>query len=126
MTMSQTETENEKSALLIDDNLMSAVRVRGQLEAAGYRVQTSGKLLSPEQTEVAPELLLINLGSRTLNGPELVTKSKAQFPEAKVLGYCGHTEIEIRRAAKDAGIGRIFTNEQAMIELAELLSQARR
>lgn len=118
--------QNEQLALLIDDNLMSAVRVRGQLEAAGYNVWSSGVLPPQDAGKPAPELVLINLGSRTMNGPELVTASKAQFPEARVLGYCGHTEIEIRRAAKAAGVGRIFTNEQAMIELSELLSQARR
>ena len=115
-------TKPEKSALLIDDNLMSAVRVQGQLQRAGYRVRASGVL--PAGIE-APDLVLINLGSRSLKGTELIAASKAQFPQAKVLGYCGHTEIEIRQAAKAAGIGRIFTNEEAMIELAELLSRAK-
>lgn len=117
--MSET-TAPEKSALLIDDNLMSAVRVQGQLQRAGYRVRATGVL--PTESE-APELVLINLGSRSLKGTELVTESKARFPTAQVLGFCGHTEIEIRKAAKAAGVGRIFTNEEAMIELAELLSR---
>jgi len=108
-----------KSALLLDDNLMSAVRVQGQLEAAGFCVRLA-RVLPPEEIE-APEIVLINLGSRSLKGVAQIETCRARFPAARVLGFCGHTEIEIRKAAKAAGIGRIFTNEEAMIELAGLL-----
>jgi len=114
----ESEVQPQKSALLLDDNLMSAVRVGGQLERAGFAVRTKGVL--PSEGE-APDVILINLGSRSLNGVAQIETSRAQFPDAKILGFCGHTEIEIRKAAKAAGIGRIFTNEEAMMELAELL-----
>ena len=108
-----------KSALLLDDNLMSAVRVQGQLEAAGFRVRLA-RVLPAKEVE-APEIVLINLGSRSLEGVAQIEICRARFPAARVLGFCGHTEIEIRQSAKAEGIGRIFTNEEAMIELAELL-----
>ena len=108
-----------KFAFLLDDNLMSAVRVQGQLEAAGFQVRLA-KILLTEEIE-APEIVLINLGSRSLKGVAQIESCRARFPAARVLGFCGHTEIEIRQAAKAAGIGRIFTNEEAMIELAKLL-----
>jgi DNA-binding NarL/FixJ family response regulator len=111
---------HEKAALLLDDNLMTAMRVQKQLERAGYVVRTSGAL--PQQTEATPEIVLINLGSRSLRGVDLIAKCKAQFPDATVSGFCGHTEIEIRQAAKSAGVKRIFTNDEAMTELAGLLS----
>jgi DNA-binding NarL/FixJ family response regulator len=111
---------HEKTALLLDDNLMTAMRVQKQLERAGYVARTSGVL--PQPMEAAPELVLINLGSRSLHGVELIAKCKAQFPNATISGFCGHTEIEIRQAAKSAGVKRIFTNDEAMTELAGLLS----
>ena len=109
-------------ALLMDDNLMSAVRVQGQLEHAGYRVKIIRAL--PTEADTAPEIILINLGSRSLKGVAQIETSREKFPDAKVLGFCGHTEIEIRKAAKAAGIGRIFTNEEAMIELGQLLKNS--
>ena len=112
------EEKKQKSALLLDDNLMSAVRVEGQLERAGFLVHTKGVLPSSGET---PDLILINLGSRSLNGVAKIETCRAQFPDSKILGFCGHTEIEIRKAAKAARIGRIFTNEEAMLELAQLL-----
>jgi DNA-binding NarL/FixJ family response regulator len=111
---------NEKAALLLDDNLMTAMRVQKQLERAGYVVRTAGVL--PAAVEVAPEIVLINLGSRSLHGVDLIPKCLSQFPDATISGFCGHTEIEIRQAAKAAGVKRIFTNDEAMAELAGLLS----
>jgi DNA-binding NarL/FixJ family response regulator len=98
---------------------MTAMRVQKQLERAGYAVRTSGVL--PANMEIAPEFVLINLGSRSLGGTELIKKCRALFPAATVAGFCGHTEIEIRQAAKAAGIKRIFTNDEAMTELANLV-----
>jgi|GEM_PF-2200952 len=115
------ENQAAKSAWLLDDNLMSAVRVQSQLQRAGYHVRTLREL-SPADT--APDLVLINLGSRSLGGIEKIETSQTQFPQAKVFGYCGHTEVELRKAAKAAGMKRIFTNEEAMMELAQLLAVA--
>lgn len=115
------EHQTEKSAWLLDDNLMSAVRVQSQLQRAGYRVRTMRELAPADE---APDLVLINLGSRSLDGIKQIEASHAQFPAAKVFGYCGHTEVELRKAAKAAGMRRIFTNEEAMMELAQLLQAA--
>lgn len=119
MNSESNEVQQKELAILMDDNLMSAVRVQGQLERAGYRVHVARVL--PAQPSQAPQLILINLGSRSLNGVAQIEAGRARFPDARVLGFCGHTEIEIRQAAKAAGIGRIFTNEEAMIELSDLL-----
>jgi DNA-binding NarL/FixJ family response regulator len=112
------DTQARKSAWLLDDNLMSAVRVQNQLQRAGYLVYTLRELAPADES---PNLVLINLGSRSLGGVEKIQTIQTQFPGAKVFGYCGHTEVELRKAAKAAGMRRIFTNEEAMIELAQLL-----
>ena len=102
-------------ALLLDDNLLSSARIGPQLKAMGYRVQTCRRV--PDSLETPPELILINLGSRPLNGVEKISECRAQFPQARLVGFCGHLEIEIRRAAKAQGIDKLLTNEQAMAEL---------
>ena len=103
--------------LLLDDNLLTATRVKSSLEASGHSVALRRAL--PEDTEVL-QAIVINLGSRSLKGLELVTSSRERFPGARLVGFCGHTEIEIRRAAKAAGMERIFTNEEALSGLQEL------
>jgi DNA-binding NarL/FixJ family response regulator len=70
-----------------------------------------------------PALAIINLGSRGLNGVQLISALHEKFPETRVLGFCGHLETEIRRAAKAAGIERILTNENAFSDLAVALQK---
>ena len=109
-------------ALLLDDNLMSATRLRAQLARGGYAVQTARQVpdaAAPNAT--APKLVVINLGSRGLNGSELIGVCRERFPGSRVVGFCGHLETEIRRAARAAGIDKILTNEQAFTDLLNSL-----
>jgi DNA-binding NarL/FixJ family response regulator len=110
-------------ALLLDDNLMSSTRVMAQLELLGYRTRNARSIAAVpnDATFGAPQIVLINLGSRALHGVDLVSQSRAAFPGARILGFCGHLEVEIRQAAKAVGIDRIFTNDQAYGSLAECL-----
>lgn len=110
----------EKIALLLDDNLMSAARVQSQLTKLGYRVQTARRI--PQGIE--PQLVLINLGSRSLNGLELAAACLELFASARVLGFCGHAEVEIRKSAKQAGLRRILTNDEALMDLAKALGES--
>ncbi|MEO6909232.1 MAG: hypothetical protein ABI210_15205 [Abditibacteriaceae bacterium] len=95
--------------LLFDDNLLSSTRLQRALETQGHEVQVITK---PDAGE-SIDLVLINLGSRSLPGIELISQCRELLPGAIVNGFCGHLEIEIRRAAKAAGINKILTNDQA-------------
>ncbi|RYG61104.1 response regulator [bacterium] len=100
--------------LLLDDNLMTQTRVEAQLRNAGCEVLTRRSL--PPEADFA--FVLINLGSRSMPGLELLEKAKVAYPEAKIWAYCGHLEIEIRRSAIKIGVDRLLTNEVAMSELS--------
>ncbi|HVF09847.1 MAG TPA: response regulator [Abditibacteriaceae bacterium] len=121
--------QKQPLALLLDDNLMSAVRLQRQLQEAGYQVTTARAVPRPEEaapdrclTDIAqPQLIIINLGSRSLDGVLLIGACRERYPAARIIGVCGHLEIEIRRAAKAAGIHKILTNEQAFSQLRESL-----
>lgn len=128
-------SNNQPLALLLDDNLMSATRVQAQLQRMDYRVQTAREAPAPNPlANIAneasggepfggetPHLVLINLGSRGLNGVTLIGVCRERFPDSRVVGFCGHLETEIRRAAKAAGIHKILTNDQALSELQKSL-----
>lgn len=95
--------------LLLDDNLLSSTRLQRALETQGHQVQVAAK---PNVSD-SMDLVLINLGSRSLHGIELIPQCHDLFPGVTVNGFCGHLEIEIRRNAKVAGINKILTNDQA-------------
>jgi CheY-like chemotaxis protein len=127
--MSTPPVSGQLLALLLDDNLMSAVRVQRQLQESGYGVTTARTV--PSSDEIAtgrrlvdsaqPALILINLGSRSLQGVTLIRACRERYSTSRIIGFCGHLEIDIRRAAKAAGIDKILTNEQAFSQLSEYL-----
>lgn len=104
-------------ALLLDDNLLTASRVKSALEGR-FRVKLSRAL--PAEMLETPQVAVINLGSRGIDGIALISACRERFPAARVVGFCGHREVEIRRAAKSAGIAKLFTNDEALSGLAGL------
>lgn len=93
--------------VLLDDNLFTSARVVSALRAGGRQVLVARRIEAIESCRIA----LINLGSRSLGGVALIEPLRAKFPQAKILGFCGHLETEIRREARAAGIDRLLTNE---------------
>lgn len=116
------EAQNAPRALLLDDNLMSAMRLRRQLQLLGYAVEERRDVPQLDENTAA-QLVVINLGSRGIDGAALAKSCRETFPEARVVGFCGHLETEIRRAAREAGIDKILTNEQAFSDLGNALSR---
>jgi CheY-like chemotaxis protein len=116
-------------ALLLDDNLMSAVRVQRQLQEAGYRVIVARTVPQPAEAPTGrrltdsadPVVVLINLGSRSMDGVLLIGACRERYQNTRVIGFCGHLEVDIRRAAKAEGIDKILTNEQVLSQLREYL-----
>jgi DNA-binding NarL/FixJ family response regulator len=101
-----TET-NPPPIVLLDDNLFTSSRVASALRSRGRQVLVARAVGAVEACDIA----LINLGSRSLGAVALIEPLRAKFPGAKIFGFCGHLEIEIRRAAKEAGVDRLLTNE---------------
>ena len=102
------------NVLLLDDNLMSATRIENNLRAAGHRVVTARQ--TPAEGDY--ELVVFNLGSRSLDGLNCVESWRARFASAKIWAFCGHREVELWRAARAAGVDQILTNEVAMSEIS--------
>lgn len=96
--------------LLLDDNLMSSLKVEGALRAAGHHVVTARKM--PQDSDF--ERVIFNLGSRSLGSLEMVAELRKTLPAAQLWGFCGHREVELWRAARAAGVTKIVTNEAAM------------
>ncbi len=106
--------------LLLDDNLMTQTRIAAQLQSAGCEVKTQRALPATGDFE----FVVINLGSRSMPGLELLESAKTRFPDARLWAFCGHLEVEIRRAALKIGVDKLLTNEVAMSELSGPLRAA--
>lgn len=93
---------------------MSSARIVRRLQGENYRVVTARTAQNAPASTCSGDwaCVLINLGSRSLNGVAQIETCRELLPKVRVIGFCGHLEIEIRRAAKAAGIDRLLTNEQ--------------
>ena len=100
--------------LLLDDNLMSAMRIENNLRAANHIVKTT----SAAPTEGEFELIVFNLGSRSLDGLGQMATLRERFADAQIWAFCGHREVELWREARATGVDKILTNEVAMSEIA--------
>ena len=72
--------------LLLDDNLLTQTRIAAQLQSAGCTVQTRRNL--PGDGDF--EFVIINLGSHSMPGLELLESAKTQCPGAQIWAFCGH------------------------------------
>ena len=105
--------------LLLDDNLMSAMRIENNLRASGHSVKTARQV--PDSGEF--QLIVFNLGSRSLDGLGQIENWRAQFAGVPIWAFCGHHEVELWRAARAAGVERILTNEVAMSEIGSEVAE---
>lgn len=105
--------------LLLDDNLMTSLRLRQQLQNMGCEVAVASTL--PDQSTLRPQLVIINLGSRTMDGLSFISAAQSTLEGATIIGFCGHKEIEIRRAAKASGVHQLLTNENVVEEVLRVI-----
>ena len=105
------------NVLLLDDNLMSATRIENGLRAAKCQVVTVRR--APDANDDAGDfdLILFNLGSRSLDGVSQIAEWRARYAGVQIWAFCGHREVERWRAARAAGVEKILTNEVAMTEI---------
>ena len=104
--------------LLLDDNLMSAMRIENNLRAAGHSVKSART--APQSGDF--DLIVFNLGSRSLDGLAQIPVLRECFNAAQIWAFCGHREVELWREARAAGVDKILTNEVAMSEIGQQIA----
>lgn len=117
-------------AVLIEDNLMFAMMVEPQLKRLGYRVRTLAP--APDTAEKLagerPELILVNLTTARVPGPDVVRALRATEALAGVaiVGYAGHVEREYFESGREAGASLVVPNSAIRASLAEVLEKLKR
>jgi CheY-like chemotaxis protein len=111
--------------LIVDDNLLSATRLLGQAQTAGWTAKAVG--LGPEGLTQArawrPEVVVVNLASRTQDATLFIRALKAEpdLAPIPVLGFCSHRDLRRREAALAAGCDRVVSNAAVSDSLPALV-----
>jgi CheY-like chemotaxis protein len=111
--------------LVLEDDLLFRSRIEMGLEANGYRARFVTTVTDlTEAVKAAPVLTLVNAGSDRLPWErmvELVGQRRLQ-PQAPVVAYGPHADLEVRKRALDAGC-RVFLARSAVANgMASLLN----
>lgn len=117
-------------AVVVDDNMMSAMMVGPALQRCGYRVRTlsGGPTAAAQIAEGAPELVFVNLASARTPGADVIRRLRAQ-PETggtPVIGYAGHVERHLFQAGREAGATLVVPNSAISKAMPEVLEKLRR
>jgi DNA-binding response OmpR family regulator len=118
----------ERTAVLLEDNLMFGMMVEPALRHAGYSVVTlgGGDRLADRILESAPALVVVNLTSTRFSGAEVIRELRRRNAAVPVLGYAGHVEREFFAAGRDAGADLVVPNSAMRKALPEVLAKLQR
>lgn len=106
--------------LLLDQNLFGATRVESNLKHHGHTVVVSSSLEAGDY-----DCILWNFGNPKWTPDNIipaVEETRNQFPEAKLLGFCGHREVEKWKTAQSAGV-RMASNDAIMSDAGAQLDK---
>lgn len=114
-------------AVVLDDNLMFAMMLEPQLRRLGHRVQTlgGGPDLAHRIAAANPDLVLVNLTSTQMNGPEIIRtlRGHPELEATGIVGYAGHVERAYFAAGRDAGADLVVPNSAIRGSLAQVLTK---
>jgi CheY-like chemotaxis protein len=103
------------------DDLLLGSNVLGMLRAAGHDTRLAG----PGVTDVAADVLVVDLGSAGFDGVELVERLRVagELGDARTLGVYSHVHHELKVRAEAAGFDLVVPRSRMAREGAALVDR---
>ncbi len=110
--------------LLSDPNLITSSKITSLLKSQGWEVLTAtrwnkAKAILKENTNV--KVAVINLEG--FGGEELLENLKREYPDIKVIAFCGHKNIQLQQRAKELGAELVVPNSAIASSAPQLVKQ---
>jgi signal transduction histidine kinase/CheY-like chemotaxis protein len=120
-----------ETVLVVDDDTSIRNLITDILTPLGYRCLSAanGKeaLQLAQTSKETIDLLLTDVVMPEMNGPDLATQFKKQYPESKVIfmsGYLSGVDMNGRLARENVFLQKPMTPEKLMIKIGEVLGAA--
>jgi DNA-binding NarL/FixJ family response regulator len=115
--------------LLVDDHSLIRAGVRALVaDIPGYQVigeASDGAQLSELTTALDPDIILLDISMKQVNGLDALEKLQRQMPRSKVLILSMHTDSELIMRALQAGAHGYLLKDTTATELAQALDALR-
>ncbi len=115
---------HQPRVLIVDDNADGADLLAEVLERLGYRsvIAHDGPEGLRLAADFAPHVALLDLGLPVMNGYELATRLRAEWPEVKLVAITGYGQESDRLRTRRAGFEAHLTKPVDFENLASLLA----
>ena len=112
-------------AVVIDENMILSSKINNILKNQGLETKVisfAKSNLVDKLKEFNAELVIINLESRANNSLEIIKNIKENLPEAKIVGYAGHANINLMENAKNLGADLVVSNGVVVSQLPQIIN----
>lgn len=117
-TQSDTSQESGGSVVMLSGDLIFSSRVKAAAERAGLLFRVAADL--PEDETESIRFVVLDLSTRSKLATEIVTQCNERCPQAKLIAYGPHVQVEKLGKARAAGIAMVMTNGQFDSQLPRL------
>jgi len=112
-------------AVVIDENMILSSKINNILKNKGLETKVisfAKENLLDKIKEFEGELVVINLESRTNNPLEIIKNLKINLPKIKIVGYAGHSNINLMEIAKSLGADIVVSNGVVVSQLPQIIN----
>ncbi|MEM6469460.1 MAG: histidine kinase [Planctomycetota bacterium] len=102
-------TDSCPTVLFLSGDLLFASRINGAAQAAGLEFSLAGKL--PEDAS-SVRWVIVDLATRSGVVEDLMSQCEQRCPDASVIAYGPHVQVDRLNRAREAGIPLVLTRGQ--------------
>ncbi|MCI0402646.1 MAG: response regulator [Acidobacteria bacterium] len=110
------------------DDLFFIGKLAGTAKQVGATLQTTSanKFSLETLREVKPALVIFDLNAGSASAVELIRqlKADAELAATPVIGFFSHVQVELMRAAEQAGCNEVMPRSKFTATLADILQRA--
>lgn len=119
MSEAETETETNRIVMLSGD-LTFGSKVKSAAERAGWKFAFGGKMPDGDLSDV--RIVVVDLSTRGGIVESVPAMCSERCPDAKLMAYGPHVQVDKLKKARDAGIETVITNGQFDAMLGSLFA----
>ncbi|HVJ09967.1 MAG TPA: response regulator [Burkholderiales bacterium] len=111
--------------LIVDDDPDQVATLALLLRASGHRVETATNpaFALTLASEFSAEVVFLDIGMPVMDGYEVLTRLKRNFPRARFYAITGRAESETRSKAMDAGFDGYFVKPVDFVAIEKIVGE---
>ncbi len=113
-------SETRGMVAMLSGDLLFASKVKSSAESAGWTFYMGGNL--PTENASLIRVVILDLSTRNGLTPQVTELCQAACPQARLIAYGPHVQVEKLKAARQAGIETVLTNGQLDAGLSGLFA----